>query len=601
MLLACATGVLALAVYSNSLFNGFAYDDVWIVETRNVIHGLGQLGQLLTSDYWPSRFGSGLYRPLTLLSFAVDWSVWGGAPFGFHLTNVLLHATVTALLTLLLLRLFPWWAALAGGAVFAVHSVHTEAVANVVGRGELLAALFVVVACLVYVRATRNGGVPWRSVVLICGCYALALVSKEGGAVLPALLLLLDLPRVKRPTAWLPILRSRLPLLLGMAFVLVFFFALRWAVLGAPIHVVLDRAFIPDSSFATRFFTMARVWPRYYELLLFPLVLSADYSPAVILPASSITGLGLVGILLVGFTVLLASVTFRRMPELSTAVLWAAVTLLPVSNLIVVAEIVLAERTFYLPTVAVSIVASTLAARTRPPARKWIAAAVGLWVVVFSAVTVRRNPVWESTGTVFADVQRKHPESSRLLWWLGDRRLRIGDWEGAREWYRRSLQVWPYYPQYLAEFAVNLNDRGEYAEAEAMAERALGLVPDHPDYYSLLALIRFRQGDFAGVLDVTDAARDVSIEDYVLYTLAADSYSRLGDPGRAVQAQKSSLRLRGARATWREWYRLATLAVASGDTAEALTALDSLRRRPEADPSVADSLSRALGGYNYER
>ena len=598
LLLAGAAAVLALLVYANSLFNGFAYDDVWIVEGRAVVHGFGQLQQLLTSDYWPARFGSGLYRPLTLFSFAVDWSVWGGDPFGFHLTNVLLHAAVTALLTLLLFRLFPWWAAFVGGAVFAVHSVHTEAVANVVGRGELLAALFVVTACLIYVRATHSGGVTVKAGVLICVCYALALLSKEVGAVLPALLLLLDLPLTKGRTSWKPYVRSRLPLIASLATLLLVYFGVRWAVLGAPIHVVLDRAFVPDSSFLTRFFTMARVWPRYYELLLFPIELSADYSPAVILPASSLTALGLVGILLVGLTAFLATVTFRRMPELTTAVMWAAVTLLPVSNMIVVAEIVLAERTFYLPTVAVSIVVATVMTRIRSPARKWLAFTVGLWVVAFSVVTVRRNPVWDSTESVFADLQEHHPESSRLLWWLGDRRLRIGDWESAREWYRRSLQVWPYYPQHLAEFAVNLNNHGEYAEAEAMAERVLDLVPDYPDYYSLLALIRFRRGDFDGVLEVTAAGRQAVGESPVLYALEADTYAGLGDPERAVQAQTQSLRLRGDGANWREWYRLATLAAAAGDTVVALAALDSLRRLPDADLSVADSLTRALGGYD---
>jgi tetratricopeptide (TPR) repeat protein len=601
LLLAGAAAVLALLVYVNSLFNGFAYDDVWIVEGRAVVHGFGQLQQLLTSDYWPARFGSGLYRPLTLFSYAVDWSLWGGDPFGFHLTNIVLHASVAALLTLLLLRLFPWWAAFAGGAVFAVHSVHTEAVANVVGRGELLAALFVITACLIYVRGTHNGRVTIRTAMAVGFCYVLALLSKEVGAVLPALLLLLDLPRSKARTAWAYYVRSRLPLIASLAAILVVYFGVRWAVLGAPIHVVVDRAFVPDSSFLTRFFTMARVWPRYYELLLFPVELSADYSPAVILPASSLTMLGLVGILLMGLTALLATVTFRRMPELTTAVMWAAVTLLPVSNMIVVAEIVLAERTFYLPTVAVSIVVATLLARIRAPARKWLAVAVGVWIVVFSVATARRNPVWDSTETVFADLQENHPESSRLLWWLGDRRLRIGDWEGAREWYRRSLQVWPYYPQYLAEFAVNLNRRGEYAEAEAMTQRALDLAPDYPDYYSLLALIRFRRGDFAGVLEVTTSAKEAVGESHVLYALEADAYARLGDPERAVLAQRESLRLRGEGATWREWYRLAALAVAAGDTAAALAALDSLSRLPEANLAVADSLSEALGGYEVVR
>ena len=156
ILLSVSVALLATAVYVNSLGNGFAYDDETILQNREVLHNLANVGELVTAEYWPAMFHSALYRPLTLLSFAVDWAVWKGSPFGFHLVNVALHAFVAALVALLLLRLFPWWAALAGGAVFAVHPVHTEAVANVVGRGELLVALFALTACLVYVRAVQR-------------------------------------------------------------------------------------------------------------------------------------------------------------------------------------------------------------------------------------------------------------------------------------------------------------------------------------------------------------------------------------------------------------------------------------------------------------
>jgi tetratricopeptide (TPR) repeat protein len=599
LLLAGGAAALALLVYFNSLWNGFAYDDVWLIETYELVQGLGRLPELLAADYWPTRIGSGLYRPLTLLSFAVDWTVWGGRAFGFHLTNVILHAAVTALVALFLLRLFPLWAAAAGAAVFAVHPVHTEAVANIVGRAELLAALFVVAGCLVYVGAARRGRITAGVVALLGALYALALLSKEVGVVLPALLLLTDLAPARRKGAGAGLsayARSRLPLLAALTAVLAVYLGLRWAVLGAPIQSIVAPTFAPDSSFATRLFTMARVWPRYFELLFLPLELSADYSPAVILPASGLTALGIVGFLLLGATGLLAALTYRRRPELSLAALWALVALVPVSNLIVLAEIVLAERTFYLPSVAVSMVAATALIAARPALRRWLALGVALWIVGFSVATVRRNPVWESTDSVFADLQRRHPESSRLLWWLGDRRLRIGDWEGAREWYRRSLRVWPYNAGYLAEFAVNLEHRDELEEAEAMAALVVELAPRHPDNHSLLALIRLRRGDNEGVLEATERGLEVAGPDPVMYALRAGAYANLGRYAEAAEAQQVSIRLRGERVKWQEWLELARLRAAAADTAGALAALDSARAVPGAEVAGADSLAAAIGG-----
>ncbi|MGD8869083.1 MAG: hypothetical protein PVI01_15755, partial [Gemmatimonadales bacterium] len=339
-----ATALLAFLVFANSLANGFAYDDVWIIQNRELVHGLTHLPELLTTDYWASRFGSGLYRPLTLLTFALDWQMWGGNPFGFHLTNLLLNSAVTAAATALLLRFFPWWAALLGGAVFAVHPLHTEAVANVVGRAELLTALFILGACLVYVAVVRrNGRLGPGSLAAIAALYVLALFSKELGVVLPALLLVLDLPELARRgfSRFGAYARSRAPLIAILALILLAYLGIRWRVLGAPLGGAPDWFFAADASFRARFFTMARVWPRYLQLAVLPLDLSSDYSPAVILPVSGLTPLGALGIGLVAITVVLAVIAFRRRPEFSVAVLWAAVTLLPVSNLVFVSEIAL--------------------------------------------------------------------------------------------------------------------------------------------------------------------------------------------------------------------------------------------------------------------
>jgi len=584
--------VLAVLVFGNSLANDFAYDDEFVVEDRELVHDLSNVPRLLTAEYWPESYHSGLYRPVTLLSFAVDWKFWSGRPVGFHLTNVLLHAAVSALVALLLLQLFPWWAALAGGIVFAVHPVHTEAVANIVGRGELLAGLFTLLACLIYTRAVRNEGLSPGAIVLIAISYAFACFSKEVGVILPGLLIAIDLALVRdgRIDGFRSYVRTRLPLFTVLGAMLLLVLGIRWAVLGAPLEHQPAGAFALDDSFPTRLFTMARVWPRYLELCFFPTNLSADYSPAVILPTDRLTALGALGFLMILGIILLAIASFRRTPEASMALAWAAVALLPVSNLLVVSEIVLAERTLYLPSVAVSMLAALLLVGCTRARRTWVIVGLSLWIVGFSVVTVRRNSVWHNTNSVFEDLRRRHPESSRLLFGVGYQFYQDGQWDQAREWFRRSIRMWPHNATHRADFAAYLADHFEWEEAESMVAGALELRPTTRDYYVLLASIRLRRGDPAGAVQAIDRALGVLGPEATLFTMQAMAYAQLGALESAILAQESAVRTRGGEPYWRDWLGLAQLRVAVGDTAGALAALREARLAKGAEPEIADSL-----------
>ena len=594
-LIAFSAGIVSIIVNANSLVNGFAYDDVWIISNRELVHGIGRGWEIVTSQFWSDAFEPLIYRPLTLLTFAVDWQVWGGDPFGFHLTNVVLHAVVTVLLVFFLSRFFPIWAAWAGGLVFAVHSVHTEAVANVVGRAEILTALFILIGCLVYMRAVRRERISLTVVALLAILYTLAGFSKEVGFVMPGLLLATDLPLLARTSTGElgRFTRARLPLYASLAGVLALLFLVRLAVLGTLVGSVPARTFALDDSFTTRLFTMARVWPRFFDLLLFPLDLSADYSPAVILPASGLTLGGAFGFVLVILTIALAVVAFRRLPEFSMAVMWSVVALIPVSNLLIMVETVLGERRLYLPSISVSIVVALALARAPATRRRLLGAAVVAWVGFFSVVTIRRNPVWASTDAVFADLLRHHPESSRVLFGLGQRHQELGNYAEARIWMERSLEIWPWYAPYQAKFATTLMDQGRFDEAEARARRAIELDPQHRGNYKLLLLILLLEKKYPEAVAVAERAITTVDPDASLYTQKADAHAGIEDFEAAALAQEKAIR--EGRENWSAWSRLARFRVAAGDTVRALDALRRARIAPGAGAheAEADSLGRA--------
>jgi tetratricopeptide (TPR) repeat protein len=588
----------SVAVYANSLGNKFAYDDVVVVETRETAHGVGNIPELVTEPYWlDQNFPGGIYRPLTMANFAVDWSIWNGDAFGFHLVNVVLHAAVSALVALFLLLFFPWWAALAGGLVFAVHPVHTEAVANVVGRAEMLTALFVLAATIVYVRASRRGRISAGASLMIAVCYALACFSKEVGVVLPGLLLATDLGlRTRRPAETLKgYVRTRIPLFTVLTAVLLLVFVARWAVLGAAVESVPHLTFALDDSFTTRLFTMARIWPHYFELFVLPLDLSADYSPAIVLPVEGLTLLGALGFLLLFGSLAIALLTYRRAPEFAMAVAWSFIAILPVSNLIITAEIVLAERTLYLPSVAVSIVVALALAKVAPARRNWLVAGLAVWLATFSVVTVKRNPVWYNTDTMFDDLRQNHPESVRLLFSLGKKYVERGDWEQARRYFSMWIDIWPYHAPWLGQYAAALAGHGDFEEADSMISLAIRVRPDVVALHRLRAFMLIDGGKPERALRAIDEAIATVGDDPDLEGLRAETLEQLGELRAAVQAQEAAVAGWDDEATWHGWFRLARLRAAAGDTAAALEALAVARGRRGARPEVADSVERAWG------
>lgn len=198
--LLCA--LVAALVHANTLGNRFAYDDVHILTENEEIQDARNLPRLMLEPYWPGDWGEelGLWRPGTTLALGLQWALWKDRGMPYHLVNVLAHALATApLVVLLLARLATVPVALLGGLVFAVHPVHVEAVANIVGLAEIQAAVFFLAACLLHLR---GGGALARPTacgigrtLAVTALYLGAFLTKESAVALPGVIFLLDAAR----------------------------------------------------------------------------------------------------------------------------------------------------------------------------------------------------------------------------------------------------------------------------------------------------------------------------------------------------------------------------------------------------------------------
>lgn len=347
--------LLAAATYANALGNGWALDDEFIVAGSPGVTE-ARWGDAIGGAYWTGLDAPpALWRPATLVVLTAEWRMFGDRPGAFHAVSLALHAGVSVLVTLLLAALLPGTAAAAGGALFAVHPVHVEAVANVVGQSELLAAAGYLGACLLYLW--RRGAEPVGRALATGGVallYALALGAKESAVTLPGALVFLELlvPSRSAP-ARAP--RERLvreaPLALLLAAVLAAYLVVRVWVLGAVAGELIAPE-LEGLGGAARVATALSLWPTYLRLLIAPLALSADYGAGVLfatraLPSSVVIG----GLVLAGLVAVLAR-SRRATPWAALAAGWLVLTMLPVSQLLLPTGTLLAERTLYLPSVA---------------------------------------------------------------------------------------------------------------------------------------------------------------------------------------------------------------------------------------------------------
>ncbi|PYP19478.1 MAG: hypothetical protein DMD54_02595 [Gemmatimonadetes bacterium] len=197
-------GLLAAAVAAPSIRNEFVADDQWVVANRQVLEHPPSVGAVLKEPYWPASFGGVMWRPAVISSFAIDYQV-STSPHWFHAMNVVWAAIATALFALLACELAGPVVGLIAGLLFAVHPVHVEAVANVVGRAELMAAAGYAVALVCANRAERDA----KYLLGVMLGAALAITAKEIAVTLPAAVLLVYVGRGSglRP-AWRPALAA---------------------------------------------------------------------------------------------------------------------------------------------------------------------------------------------------------------------------------------------------------------------------------------------------------------------------------------------------------------------------------------------------------
>jgi tetratricopeptide (TPR) repeat protein len=463
VLTACV--LLALGAYAQTASYQFVYDDLHVIQDKVEVHSLANWRELLTRPLWFD-----LYRPVSELSLALDWTVSKGSPGYFHVVNGTLHAGVSVLVYLLARGALGVVGAGAAALLFAVHPVHVEAVANLVGRAELLAALFTLLAALAYRadgRLAAAGDRTWRRGAASFGmlaALALGVASKETALVTPGVLLLMDWLEGER-TGESAVLRFRRHWVLWAGAVAL---SMEWLWVRTSVVGGLGGVTAPGlqaEGLWGRSFAMAPVVLQYVRLFFFPVRLSADYSPDFlpVVPAPTLRGAAGLAVVVIAAAVALRQ--RHRAPPIAFGLAWMAGTLLIVSNLIVPSEVLLAERTLYLPSVGAVLVLGWLAAWSEA---SWRYAGVGLaalGVGLGLARTVTRVPVWRDDDRFFPQLVRDAPGSYRSYWMAGILAYQAGDRARGETLVKHALVVYPLHPGVWQTLGDQQTREGRWLEA----------------------------------------------------------------------------------------------------------------------------------------
>lgn len=394
---------ITLAAYANSFRAEFSLDSRGIL-LEDRIHAVTaeNLQLIVGHSYWWPYGESGLYRPLTTLTYLFNYAVLGNGarPEGYHEINFLLHAANVLLAYLLARRLWKTgWKAFAAAALWAVHPVLTESVTNVAGRADLLAGLAILSGLWMYLKSAESRGAQrwtWLGGLMLAA--ALGVFSKENAVVLPGVMALFEL-------TWWERRRVR-ALALGCLAVLPALVAMAWQ--RAVVFSALPPAEVPflDNPLASAGFwsarlTALRLLAKYLGLLIWPAHLSWDYSYAQIPLANGSVAdwAGWMAVALVGVVAVLA---YRSNRAVFFAIGFAFVAFLPTSNLVLPIGTIMAERFLYLPAIGLAIclvaAADSLDRKTRD--RRIAPLVLGAIGAILAARTWARNADWRDRVTI---------------------------------------------------------------------------------------------------------------------------------------------------------------------------------------------------------
>lgn len=410
---------VSFLLYANTLNHGFVLDDIAVIEQNSFVKkGLAGIPELFSTLYWQGYWDSnaGLYRPMSLVFFAMEWQLLPNSPFIHHFFNVFYYVFSIVLLFKVLhyySKEYSIWITFFIVLLFAVHPIHTEVVANIKSRDEIFCFLFFILSIyFLLIKEKKFFQVLGMVSFLFC------LLSKEAGILfLPIFLFLV----------WLKFKKDKSVLFFKIITILcisaLWLILHRYIILSSPYkriqYTYLDNSLFGCEDLTSKIATGFTIFARYIVKTIYPYNMSYDYSfnqiPCVTVSSFSF----LTSLLLVGSLFFFAYFFRKRNKLISFGVLFFLITIVLACNIVILIGTTMGDRLLYTPVlgIIIALVFLLFHLSKNTELKTFFHPSVyflSFIVLLFSFKTFNRNKVWKSNTTLFTEDLTNAPNSARV-------------------------------------------------------------------------------------------------------------------------------------------------------------------------------------------
>lgn len=539
--------ILGLALYLGSLGHGYVLDDNLIITNNSYVQqGFSGISDIISKNYANGfqNFNDGLYRPLSVVSFAIEHALFGENPAISHLINALLYGLAIYFLSIFLIALTKQEKlALIIAVLYAVHPIHTEVVANLKGRDEIMALLFISAASTLFLKFIKTNNT--KQLISIAFIFTLALFSKESAVTYTAIFVLLF---------WFLKIEKQQIIKLSAAISLpvILFLFIRALVLSnagevdSGVSNLLQNPLIENDGFIERLSTASSIQWIYYQRLFFPINLVHDYSYSAV-PVSKFNSIAsILGFLLtLSFLALGVFGTIKR-KLWGFGIMFYFITIAVVANVFILIGAIAAERFLFLPSLGWAIAIGSLVYQLKnEKAVLGLVATIGL---IFSVLTVNRAKDWESNFTLFTGDVNKADQSARAHYNAAtafnneakrEPRMAANYRAEAIKHHKQAIEIWPEYQDAYNNLAIVYMESSKFDAAIDILKTMLARYPSYNKAYYNLCVSAFNAKDYALAEQAGETYFNQNPNNEILYLIAESE----GFQSKFDEAEKHLLQL----------------------------------------------------------
>lgn len=574
--------LVTFLLYFNTLQHEYSVDDA-IVITENMYtqQGVKGIKDILTHDTFLGFFkveknlvAGGRYRPLSLVTFAIEKEYFGDSPHTSHFINVLMYALCGIFIYLMLKQLFRnaddriknWQLLpLLTTLLFIAHPIHTEAVANIKGRDEIMSMLFCSIGSWLLLNY-MDSGKSMLKVVLSFICFLLGMLSKEN-----AVTYFLVIPLMY----WLfrqSNLKGFIKLMVPLAGATVIFLILRQSFthtsINKEVNEIMNNPFFGMSS-SEKFATIIFTFGKYLWLLLLPLKLTSDYYPFEI-TVKSFSSIWVIFTLLITIGAIVISVLqFKKQPIITFSILFFGLTFSVVSNLVFPVGTFMNERFLFMPSLGFCLIVAYGINRysefliqkknqtNNNPFHlaQFSLAIFSIIMLFYSGRTIARNPAWKDNFTLFMTDIHNSPNSAKMNNAAGGELIAQSDkdtnpaekkkkTEQAKIYLKKALALYPKYSNaYLLLGNAYLKGDKDYPAAFHYYKEGMLMYPGYTLAYNNMKILMGNWKDYPAQRDSIMVYLKSSPKDPVPYYFLGSLMENLNKPDSALMEYRKALNL----------------------------------------------------------